>query len=135
MRSRQSNLELFRVVAMMGIVAYHAALYSGLAVRAYADPWCWSNAILLFLGAWGKTGINCFVLITGYFMCERKLTLSRILKVVGLTEFYAFAIWGVSLFGGWQQYVAVVVAAFVGCAVCDILRKYLLQQSLMVFKR
>lgn len=104
MKVRQSNLELFRVTAMMGIVAWHALWYSGLATRAYAGPWNWSNAVLLVLGAWGKTGINCFVLITGYFMCQKKLTLGRFLKVIGLTEFYAFAVFGAALLLGWQAF-------------------------------
>lgn len=104
MRIRNSNFELFRIVAMMGVVAWHALWYSGLATRAYADPWDWSNALLLVLGAWGKTGINCFILITGYFMCQRKLTLGRFLKVIGLTEFYAFVVFGVVLLLGWQTF-------------------------------
>ena len=104
MKLRDSNFELFRIVAMMGIIAWHALWYSGLATRAYADPWNWSNALLLVLGAWGKTGINCFVLITGYFMCQRKLTIGRFLKVIGLTEFYAFLVLGLSVALGWQQF-------------------------------
>ena len=32
-------------------------------------------------GAWGKTGINCFVLITGYFMCKSQITLRKFLKL------------------------------------------------------
>ena len=106
---RQSNIELFRIVAMVGIVAYHAAWYSGLATRAYADPWKWDNALLLVLGAWGKTGINCFVLITGYFMCQRRLTAGRFLKVIGMTEFYAFVVLGAACVFGAEQITLVVV--------------------------
>lgn len=104
MKLRQSNFEVFRIVAMMGIVAYHAAWYSGLATRAYENPWDGYNVLLLVLGAWGKTGINCFILITGYFMCESKLALGRFLKVIGITEFYAFFVLGVTCFLGWQEF-------------------------------
>lgn len=92
---RSSNIELFRIVAMLAIVAYHAAWYSGLTRVAYAEPWSWQSVWILLLGGWGKTGINCFVLITGYFMCERQMTLGRLAKLIGLTEFYAFSVLGV----------------------------------------
>lgn len=92
---RLSNFELFRCVAMLAIVAYHAAWYSGLTRVAYADPWDWQSIWILLLGGWGKVGINCFVLITGYFMCERQMTLGRLVKLIGMTEFYAFFVLGV----------------------------------------
>ena len=31
---------------------------------------------------WGKTGINCFLLITGYFMCTSNITLRKFLKLM-----------------------------------------------------
>lgn len=37
---------------------------------------------------WGKTGINCFVLITGYFMCKSEITLRKFLKLLLEIEFY-----------------------------------------------
>lgn len=29
----------------------------------------WVNQFYLIFGMWGKIGINCFALITGYYMC------------------------------------------------------------------
>ena len=41
------------------------------------------------LFGWGrKTGINCFVLITGYFMCQSQASMRKFLKLVLEVEFY-----------------------------------------------
>ena len=41
---------------------------------------------------WGKIGINCFVLITGYFMCKSKITIRKFLKLFLEVEFYNIVI-------------------------------------------
>ena len=43
---------------------------------------------LLILGAWGKTCINSFVLITGYFMCKSNITLKKFIKLLFTVMFY-----------------------------------------------
>ena len=73
---RDSNFELYRIVAMLLIIAHHFVVNSGILDKAYEAPLS-ANSIFLFLfGAWGKTGINCFMMITGYFMCKSKITLN-----------------------------------------------------------
>lgn len=42
----------------------------------------------LIFGWGGKTGINCFVLITGYFMCRSTISLRKFLKLLLEIEFY-----------------------------------------------
>ena len=42
---------------------------------------------------WGKTGINCFVLITGYFMCKSETTIAKFLKLVLEVIFYKVVIY------------------------------------------
>lgn len=66
---RQSNIELFCIIVMLGIVAHHFVVNSGL-LDLMLPTLEYSNDVYLWLfGMWGKVGINCFVLITGYFMC------------------------------------------------------------------
>lgn len=49
---------------------------------------------------WGKTAINVFVLITGYFMCESKLTVKRYCKILFEIIFYSWVMWFIlSAFG------------------------------------
>ena len=76
--TRTSNLELFRIITMLMIVAHHYVVNSGLTQLIYADLSSGKSMFLLLFGAWGKTGINCFVLITGYFMCKSKITFKKL---------------------------------------------------------
>ena len=72
-KKRDSNLELYRIITMILIVAHHYVVNSGLTDPLgpiYQTPLSFPSIFLLLFGAWGKTGINCFVLITGYFMCK-----------------------------------------------------------------
>ena len=80
---RRSNLELYRIIAMLFIIAHHYVVHSGLrgleSIRL--DPMSFHSQFILLFGAWGKIGINCFVLITGYFMCTRSISLRKFLKL------------------------------------------------------
>lgn len=79
---RDSNLEFYRIITMLLIVAHHYVVNSGVMDLMYKNPFS-ANAIFLFIfGMWGKIGINCFVLITGYFMCKRTITVRKFLKLL-----------------------------------------------------
>jgi len=95
---RESNIELFRIIAMLLIVAHHYVTSSGLTLAdgpIFSDPLSWRSMFLLLLGAWGKTGINCFMLITGYFMCTARLTAKKYAKLLFEVQFYRIVIFGV----------------------------------------
>lgn len=95
-RERDSNLELFRILVMLAIIAHHFVVNSGLTDRPgliYDDIFSFRSVFLLLFGAWGKTGINCFVLITGYFMCRSEITLRKFLKLLLEVEFYRIVIY------------------------------------------
>lgn len=87
---RGSNLELYRIICMLLIVAHHSVVNSGVLESMYANPLS-SNSIFLFLfGAWGKTGINCFTFITGYFLCKSTTSLKSYAKLAFQLLFYNF---------------------------------------------
>lgn len=89
MKSRSSNIELLRIILMILILAHHYVWHSGLIEIANATPAISGKTIfLLIFGAWGKTAINCFVLITGYYMCKSTITLSKFFKLVYEILFY-----------------------------------------------
>ena len=70
---RDSNIELYRILMMLLIIAHHYVVNSGLDTKGgpiYADPLSAPSLFLLLFGAWGKMGLNCFVLVTGYYMCH-----------------------------------------------------------------
>lgn len=87
---RNSDLELCRILLMLAIIAHHYVANSGL-MELIESVTCSGNTIFLLLfGAWGKTGINCFLLITGYFMCKLQITLTKFMKLLLEVEFYQF---------------------------------------------
>lgn len=85
---RSSNIEALRIVAMLAIVAHHFVVNSGLMEHYdYRNPTV--NMYFLELwGMWGKTAINVFVLISGYFMCRQKWTWRRWFKLYFEVKFY-----------------------------------------------
>lgn len=94
-RIRKSNLELYRIIVMLLIVAHHYVVNSGLIDVIRESPASAVSATMLLFGAWGKTGINCFVLITGYFMCKSSFTWQKLLKLYLQITFYAVIIYGI----------------------------------------
>lgn len=94
-KQRNTNLELFRIITMLLIIAHHYVVNSGLISAGGpipAAPMSGKSLFLLLLGAWGKTGINCFVLITGYFMCKSRISAKKFLRLYFEILFYFFTI-------------------------------------------
>ena len=104
-KKRDSNIELFRILMMLLIVAHHYVVNSGLLDVIEQSPFGFRSAFLLVYGAWGKVGINGFVLITGWYMCTSRITVKKYLKLLGEVEFYkvliyiVFVAFGVERFG------------------------------------
>ena len=90
---RQSNIELLRIILMMGIIAHHFVVNSGLLGLMSPSIENTNDVFLWIWGMWGKIGINCFVLITGFFMCQSKFTWKKFLKLVCEVEFYKILIY------------------------------------------
>lgn len=59
---------------------------------------------MLIFGAWGKTGINCFVLITGYYMCKSKATIEKLMKLYLQITFYALVIYVIFCITGQEEF-------------------------------
>lgn len=102
---RNSSIELFRIVSMLMIVAHHYVVNSGLLDCINTQSSLQLKDYFLLLFGWGgKTGINCFVLITGYFMCTSSITKKKFVKLLGEVLFYNVVIWGCFLFSGYESF-------------------------------
>ncbi len=103
---RESNLEILRIIAMLSIIAHHFVVNSGIqSMYDYSNITC--NMVFLQLwGMWGKTAINVFVLITGYFMCTSKLTWQRFSKMYFQAKFYKIIFFLIFVFAGYQTITA-----------------------------
>lgn len=103
-KPRSSNLELYRIICMLMIVAHHFVVNSGLYQFVLPNNPTAPNSIFLWLfGMWGKTGINCFLLITGYFMCKSQITLRKLLKLIIEIYFYKISIFLIFLATGHEH--------------------------------
>jgi hypothetical protein len=89
---------------MLLIVAHHYVVNSGLLDVMYQDGLTVRSIFLFLYGAWGKVGINCFVLITGYFMCQSKITAHKFFKLLFEIEFYNVIIYFIFLATGYESF-------------------------------
>jgi len=103
---RDSNLELYRILTMLLIIAHHYVVNSGL---TNTDGQLFRNLIslrsqfLLMFGAFGKTGINCFLLITGYFMCKSEISSQKFGKLLFEVMFYRITIYLIFWLTGYER--------------------------------
>ena len=89
---------------MLLIVAHHYVVNSGLLDVMQGEPMATKSIYLYLLGMWGKTGINCFVLITGYFMCRSHITARKFLKLFLEVMFYNIVIWAIFVGTGYENF-------------------------------
>lgn len=104
---RNSNLELYRIISMLLIIAHHYVVNSGLTAEdgpVYSNLWSLPSQFLLVFGSFGKIGINCFVLITGYFMCKSQITAKKFVKLFFELMFYKLVLFSVFWISGYEPF-------------------------------
>lgn len=80
------------------IVAHHFVVNSGLTLPEgpmMSNPTDVNTLFLWLFGMWGKTGINCFLFITGYFMCKSNISLKKFVKLMLWIYLYKIVIFGI----------------------------------------
>lgn len=108
---RESNIELLRIVMMLVIVLHHYIVNSGITdvisasvVSGVSSTRGGYDYIALLLGWGGKTAINAFVLITGWFMCRQEFRWQKLLRLYLEVKFYSIVIWAVFLASGYEAF-------------------------------
>lgn len=71
---------------MILIVAHHYAIHGALNETLVFTS---NKYIIDFLSFGGKLGVNCYFLISGYFMCTSKITVRKIFKIASEIWFYS----------------------------------------------
>ena len=90
-KQRSSNIELYRIVMMLIIIAHHLVVNSGV-MGAFKFDNVTSNMVFLYLfGFGGKPMIDGFLLITGFFTIKSKFTVEKAAKVFVEILFYKVA--------------------------------------------
>lgn len=105
-KQRDSNIELFRIVSMLLIIAHHYVVNSGLTGLYDFSNVTGNMVFLQIFSAFGKMGINCFTLITGYFMIHSSAASHprRVLKLFLEVLLYRFVIHIILFFGGYADW-------------------------------
>ena len=87
---RASNFEALRILSMVMIVVYHCMVHGNVMnnVPDYSLNWLIYSLIYPLL----QVGVNCYVLISGYFLCDSRFKASRILNLWLTTLFWAVAL-------------------------------------------
>ena len=103
---RSSNFELYRIVCMLAIICGHFIHNSGLYKEGgpmNLNPDSFHTYYLLFFGMWAKIGINCFLLITGYFMCKSTITMKKLIRFLLWIYFYDVVIFVLFYIVGYEH--------------------------------
>lgn len=79
---RQSNFELLRITAMLGIILFHLIYHVALPQLAVSEEFAvpaFAKRLLLFQGisTFGFIGNSIFILISGYFLIDKKINLQK----------------------------------------------------------
>ena len=86
---RQSNFEVLRILAIVMILFHHFVICTSF---PYTPDYETNLIIYRFMEAYGKIGVGIFVLITGYFCIDRRLTIRKVLTILVEVWFYSIVI-------------------------------------------
>ena len=114
-KTRQANFELLRIVAMLMVIALHYLVKGGVAYP-FVGKSTPVNYFAWLLEAFCLVAVNCYVLISGYFLVESEWRPGRTVSLLCQVLFYsllipiAFMLVGVIPFGSvslyeWVEYV------------------------------
>lgn len=82
-KSRDSSIELLRILCMLMVVATHyAGGWAHREIPFYNGDNLVNCIIYCMLGQWGRIGVNIFVIISSFFLVDSKFRFKRILKLI-----------------------------------------------------
>lgn len=86
MKKRAANFELLRVISMILIILLHSLSYGG--TREIYSFGSVGYVICSFFRGFSYLGVNCFVMLTGWFMCESSFRIKRVMQIWLQVVFY-----------------------------------------------
>ena len=92
-KERQSNIEVLRILSMLMIIGHHFALHGRFNYSQYNAQLVNVEKVLVIFQAFGKIGVDIFVLIGAYFLVGRKYKSSRIVNLLLVSTFYSTLIY------------------------------------------
>lgn len=89
-KERQGNLELLRLIAMLMVVTMHVCSHGGMLDLAQKGTFAYYVVWILFGVSF--VAINIYILISGYFICESRFSVWRLIKMEMQVLFYSLGI-------------------------------------------
>ena len=87
-KGRNSNIELLRILCIITIIIHHSFVRSGIQISSENT----NTAVLSIIQSLGKVANDIFILITGYYMVNKKIKKEKIIKLIGEILFYSYSI-------------------------------------------
>lgn len=88
-KTRDSNIELLRIISMIMIVVHHYEMYAGFTNSGNLSL---NSYIEIVLYSFGKLGVNIFVIISGYFLINSRFNTKKLIKLWMQIFFYSVSI-------------------------------------------
>lgn len=100
-KTRNSSIELLRILAMFFVVLSHYSVHGQL--EAVDLPLSF-NRILLDITVTGNLGVDIFIIISGFFLINSKFKLNKLIKLIGQVLFYSIIIYLIFVLTGLKQF-------------------------------
>ena len=95
MKNRNLGIELLRIISMIMVLILHYLMFTGI---LYNHNYFSSGSFVIWLAeSFCFVAVNCYVLISGYFLCEQKFKISKLVKIYFQVFFYSISIFLISL--------------------------------------
>jgi surface polysaccharide O-acyltransferase-like enzyme len=94
-KERYFGLDLLRIVLMFFIILGH--LFAHTNIRVEVDVFSAKGLYIWLSQSLTVSAVNCFILITGFFMLEKNVSFSKMLKLWGKVLFYSISIYLIML--------------------------------------
>ena len=75
---RESNIDCLRIISMLMVVCHHFFSHGGLS-SALTPSLNWAAGNLLFAACF--VAVNCFVIISGYYLCTSQFKLKKLANI------------------------------------------------------
>lgn len=96
-KTRNSAIEVLRILAMLCIVLSHSSYHGGFPQEP--SNFYWNNFLLDFMVI-GNLGVDLYIMISGYFLCEKTFRPVSVCRLLTQVWFYSILGYGVYLLMG-----------------------------------
>lgn len=92
MKKRDVNFEILRILGMLFIIGMHYLDKGGLMKNSFNGGMTAYDMVVRIIEAFLVCGVNVYVLIGAYFLCDKEYSTKRVLRIWGITVFYSILI-------------------------------------------